>query len=66
METWTKNTLLSVKELAPALNISVVTLNKKRCQGGGPPYFTIGRSVRYRWGEVQAWLEAQKRTSTAA
>ncbi len=66
METWTKNTLLSVKELAPALNISVVTLNKMRCQGDGPPYFTIGRSVRYRWGEVQAWLEAQKRTSTAA
>lgn len=66
MDSWSPNKLLSVKELAEALNISVVTLNKWRCKGGGPPFIRVFSSIRYRWGDVLTWMEERKRTSTAA
>lgn len=31
----------------------------------GPPYFTIGRSVRYRVRDLRAWLAAQRVDPTA-
>jgi predicted DNA-binding transcriptional regulator AlpA len=65
MDAWNPSKLLSVKELAEALNISTVSLNKWRSKGGGPPYFNIGTSIRYRWGEVLKWLEERKRTRTS-
>jgi predicted DNA-binding transcriptional regulator AlpA len=60
MESWGPKKLLSVEEVAEALDMSVVTLNKWRCKRIGPPYFKLGASVRYRWGDVQAWLETQR------
>ena len=34
-------------------------------RGDGPPMVRIGRSVRYRYGDVLAWIEANRVTSTA-
>jgi predicted DNA-binding transcriptional regulator AlpA len=34
------------------------TWQKARLKGGGPPFIRIGRLIRYRPSEVQAWLDA--------
>jgi predicted DNA-binding transcriptional regulator AlpA len=41
---------------------------KKRLTGDGPPFIRIGRLVRYRRSEVEAWLAAipSLRSTTAA
>jgi hypothetical protein len=39
---------------------------KDRLVGGGCPWVRVGpRLVRYRWGDVKAWLAAHRRTSTS-
>lgn len=35
-------------------------------RGGGPPFLKIGRSVRYRRGDVRKWLEEHRIESTSA
>jgi predicted DNA-binding transcriptional regulator AlpA len=44
------------------------TWQKKRLTGDGPPFIRIGRLVRYRRSEVEAWLAAipSLRSTTAA
>lgn len=34
---------------------------KARLTGDGPPYLKIGHLVRYRRGDVRAWLESHRR-----
>ena len=41
------------------------TIEGWRVKGIGPRYVKIGRLVRYRIEDVEAWLEAQTRTSTS-
>ena len=41
------------------------TLEGWRIQGTGPKYRKIGRLVRYSIGDLDAYLEAQTRTSTS-
>ncbi len=48
--------LLSVDELARYLAVPTKTLYAWRCRGEGPPGFRVGRHLRYRWGDVQAWI----------
>ena len=41
------------------------TLAKWRLRGCGPRYCKIGRLVRYRRSDVEAWITAQARNSTS-
>jgi len=41
------------------------TLEGWRIQGTGPRYIKIGRLVRYRLEDLDAYLQAQTRTSTS-
>lgn len=34
-------------------------------KGDGPPFLKIGRSVRYRVGDIRTWLETKKVASTS-
>lgn len=52
-------------EAADYLCQSVRTLQKWRVTGFGPAYYKIGRSVRYKRGEVQAWVNARRRAHTS-
>ena len=57
-------TLLRREDCAKALTragfrTSPKTLASKATRGGGPPYHKFGRTVLYRWSEVQAWAEAR-------
>ena len=38
-----------------------ITVAGWRKQGIGPPFYLIGKSVRYPKDEVDAWLEARKK-----
>jgi excisionase family DNA binding protein len=48
--------LMSVKELADFLDVPVKTIYAWRYHGDGPRGFRVGRHVRFRWHDVQAWL----------
>ena len=51
--------LLSPTELAGYLAVPVQTIYQWRHRGEGPPGYRIGRHVRYRWPDIQAWLKDQ-------
>lgn len=49
--------LIDVEELAAYLAIPVRTLYAWRYRREGPPAFRVGRHLRYRWSDVQQWIE---------
>lgn len=48
---------VSLKELAAELHVSRQTLYDLRSEGRGPRGFRVGRELRFRRSEIQAWLE---------
>jgi excisionase family DNA binding protein len=57
--------LMKQKEAAELLGVSGRTLEGWRLHGGGPLYVKVGRSVRYRLSDLNAWIEQRVRTSTS-
>jgi len=57
--------LLTEAQAADFLNISIRSLQSWRVRGGGPAFLKLGRSVRYRYAELQTWLDANMATSTS-
>ena len=57
--------LLTEAQAAEYLNISIRTLQAWRVQGGGPRYSKLGRSVRYRQRDLDAFVEAHLTSSTS-
>ena len=51
--------MLSIDELADYLGKPVRTIYDWRLSGRGPRAVRVGRSLRYRVCDVQAWLDAQ-------
>lgn len=61
-----KQTLLTTNEAAAYLGgLQPNTLEGWRVSGRGVPFVKIGRLVRYRVEALDAYLEAQTRTSTS-
>ena len=57
--------LLTSKEAAKLLKVSLSWLAKARMRGDGPPYIQITRrSIRYREDAVLLWLKGRQRMST--
>jgi len=56
---------VDVKGAAAFLSLSTHYLNRLRVEGGGPPYSTFGRAVRYRIGDLQEWAAAKRTRSTS-
>ncbi|MET8522723.1 helix-turn-helix domain-containing protein [Nocardioides sp. NPDC004968] len=48
--------VLSLSELAAHLHVPVQTMYDLRSQGRGPRGFRVGRELRFRLTEVDAWL----------
>lgn len=48
---------MNESELARQANISTAVLRKWRREGTGPRFIKLGRLVRYRVRDVEAWLE---------
>lgn len=57
--------LLSRAEVEVSFGLSRRFLEVSAVRGDGPPMVKIGRSVRYRAGDVRGWIEARRVTSTS-
>jgi predicted DNA-binding transcriptional regulator AlpA len=57
--------LLTAKEAARLLKVSVSWLAKARMRGDGPPYMQLGRAVRYSEGALLQWMKSRTRMSTS-
>lgn len=51
--------LLTERQAAGFLNLSVRTLQGWRLRGGGPVYVKCGRAVRYRRQDLRAYVDAR-------
>ncbi|ORB36283.1 helix-turn-helix transcriptional regulator [Mycobacterium persicum] len=49
---------------APIVGVSPATLKTWRHKGIGPPYVVIGKRVRYRVRDLEAWLAERTVTPT--
>jgi excisionase family DNA binding protein len=58
--------LLTPDETAELLRVPVQLLYRWRYERRGPPSFKIGRYVRYRRAEVEAWIDRQASSSGTA
>jgi predicted DNA-binding transcriptional regulator AlpA len=57
--------LLTAKEAAVRLKVSLSWLAKARMRGDGPPYICIGRSIRYAEPALIQWMKSRQRLSTS-
>jgi excisionase family DNA binding protein len=57
--------LLTPKEAAEFLRVSLSWLAKARMRGDGPPFIKVGRSVRYSEAALNQWMRGRQRLSTS-
>jgi predicted DNA-binding transcriptional regulator AlpA len=57
--------MLDTPNAADYCGSSSSTFEKLRIYGGGPRYVKLGRRVVYDPADLDAWLEANRRTSTS-
>lgn len=57
--------LVSAQELADFLRVPLDTVYRWNYARTGPPYIRVGRHVRYRRADVDAWLEKNTQRSGA-
>ena len=50
--------LVSPQDLASYLGVPLATVYSWRYRHEGPPGIRIGRHLRYRWSDVQKWLDS--------
>jgi hypothetical protein len=55
--------LLQETDAAGYIGMSVAFLRQARVRARGPAYFRIGRSVRYRLSDLDAWLSERRVTT---
>lgn len=58
------NSVMTVQQASEYLGLAVSTLNKWRCQGGGPVFIKMGRAVRYRIEDLEKYVITKKRIFT--
>ena len=60
-----EKTVYNVSEAAQYLGLSISTMNKWRCyENIGPVFLKLGKAVRYRKDDLDAFAERCLRTST--
>ena len=61
----TRRELVSIKDLAVELDVSIRTLRRWNKLPGAPKRYRQSRRLMYRRADVQRWFERSKRTSGA-
>ena len=56
----TDEELLDLEWLSDLLGIPVRTIYAWRQRGEGPPAYRVGKHLRWRRGDVEAWLEERR------
>lgn len=54
-----RRALATPVEVSAYLRVPVATLYQWRHRGIGPRVHKLGRHLRYRWAEVEAWVDQQ-------
>jgi len=57
--------MLRTEQAAIILDVKKSTLEAWRCRGGGPPFVKYGRAIRYREGDLQAFIESRLYRNTS-
>jgi hypothetical protein len=57
--------LLTPKDAARMLKVSLSWLAKARMRGDGPPFIKVGRAIRYTETSLQQWMKSRQRLSTS-
>lgn len=65
-ETTTRRPLATPEEVADYYGVPVATLYQWRHRGVGPRASKVGRHVRYRWEDVEKWLDQRAGGGAAA
>lgn len=52
--------LVKTAQVAEYLGTTVNQLMRLRFEGKGPKYVRLGRSIRYRWADVDSWVNEQQ------
>lgn len=58
--------MFNTDEAAYYLKLARATLEAWRVRGGGPVFIKLGKAVRYRKADLDAFLEKNTRRSTSA
>ena len=56
-----RSPLASTEEVSEYLQVPLTTVYQWRRKGVGPRAVRVGRHLRYRWEDVDRWLEQQAR-----
>ena len=57
--------LLTTRQVSALWGLAEITLRVWRLKGDGPRFLKLGRNVRYRRGDIEAWLQAHSVASTS-
>ncbi|MEU8711666.1 helix-turn-helix domain-containing protein [Streptomyces sp. NPDC048663] len=57
--TATRRPLAKPQEIAEFCGVPIGTVYQWSSRGGGPKFVKVGRHLRARWDDVEAWLDAQ-------
>lgn len=57
--------LLTAKEAARVLNVSLSWMAKARMRGDGPAYVKVGRTIRYTGPGLNQYIKSRQRLSTS-
>lgn len=57
--------MLTTLQAAERLGLTTSALEAWRVKGGGPPFAKLGSAVRYRLGDLEAWVGANTGRSTS-
>ena len=60
-----QNTFLDSDQAAEYLGLKRTTLEAWRCRGNGPQFVKLGRLVKYRRADLDAFIEARLRSNTS-
>lgn len=52
--------LVSAREAARFLGLTLDQLYRLRERGEGPPGYRVGRHIRFRWADLKAWQTRQR------
>jgi predicted DNA-binding transcriptional regulator AlpA len=55
----TSDTLATPRDLAERLQVPVATIYAWNHKQTGPPPIRVGKHIRYRWADVERWLDRQ-------
>jgi predicted site-specific integrase-resolvase len=61
----TTDPVLPPPDIAELLDVSVRTLEFWRYQGRGPAFIRVGKRIRYRLSDVEAYLQANRQSAEA-